>query len=249
MKTPMTRINAHRLFTAATVAAAALSATAAPAQVYQPQPYYSSAVPGGQSYAAQIGPDGYAIQGNGEGRNYPYVRCLNCGEYAPRRQPTRRFVTRPPAAALPKPAKVETTASRIAAKAAAKFEAKAKAKADTKAEAKADVTADTKTNPIIIRDKPVVRVTKRYVDDPPRVIDREVNADEPQAAPAQRGLLNDRRTAVRSAPVALAPRAPLARDDAKNRTIEADAEVTIIGPDRMSIRLFRKGQRPSAAQD
>jgi hypothetical protein len=36
------------------------------------------------------------------------------------------------------------------------------------------------------------------------------------------------------------------RDDNKQRVIHADAEVTILGPDRMNIRLFRKGQGPKA---
>jgi hypothetical protein len=32
------------------------------------------------------------------------------------------------------------------------------------------------------------------------------------------------------------------RDSGQARTIKADAEVTILGPDRMNIRLFRKGR-------
>ena len=32
------------------------------------------------------------------------------------------------------------------------------------------------------------------------------------------------------------------RDSDQARTIEADAQVTILGPDRMNIRLFRKGR-------
>jgi len=38
------------------------------------------------------------------------------------------------------------------------------------------------------------------------------------------------------------------RDDNKKRVIKADAEITILGPDRMSIRLFRKGQGPRPAR-
>jgi hypothetical protein len=36
------------------------------------------------------------------------------------------------------------------------------------------------------------------------------------------------------------------RRDGRKRVIAADAEVTIFGPDRISIRLFRKGQGPRA---
>jgi hypothetical protein len=88
----------------------------------------------------------------------------------------------------------------------------------------------------IVRDKPVVVTTKRYVDDPPRVIERNVIVDdEPTRAPRQRGLIQ---------PPAAGE--SIRRDDNKKRVIQADAEVTILGPDRMSIRLFRKGQRPKA---
>jgi hypothetical protein len=36
--------------------------------------------------------------------------------------------------------------------------------------------------------------------------------------------------------------------DKKARIIRAEAEVTILGPDRMSIRLFRKGGRGADAK-
>src|ERR1019366_6155032 len=36
------------------------------------------------------------------------------------------------------------------------------------------------------------------------------------------------------------------RENGKQRVIRAEAEVTILGPDRMNIRLFRKGQRSNA---
>ena len=70
----------------------------------------------------------------------------------------------------------------------------------------------------VVREKPIVVETKRYVDDPPRVIERHhVVEDE--------------------------PRQPHGKRDTKGnevRVIHAEAEVTILGPDRMSIRLFRK---------
>ncbi len=69
----------------------------------------------------------------------------------------------------------------------------------------------------IVRDRPVVLETKRYVDDPPRIVER--------------------RRAVEDEPMM-----PSGRDRAgqKKRVIHADAEITIIGPDRMTIRLLRK---------
>jgi hypothetical protein len=80
--------------------------------------------------------------------------------------------------------------------------------------------------PKIVRDPPVVRETRRYVDDPPRIIERRQVVDD------DTGTVEPEQT----------PR----RDDTKKRVIAADAEVTILGPDRMSIRLFRKGQGPKA---
>jgi hypothetical protein len=78
----------------------------------------------------------------------------------------------------------------------------------------------------IVRDRPVVVEHQRIVDDPPRIIER-------------RHVVDDEAGTVE-------PEKAASRDDNKKRVIQADAEVTILGPDRMSIRLFRKGQGPKA---
>ncbi|HXD46835.1 MAG TPA: hypothetical protein VN655_17045 [Pseudolabrys sp.] len=89
----------------------------------------------------------------------------------------------------------------------------------------------------IVRDKPVVIEHERVVDDPPRVIERRHYVeDAPPAKP-------HRRTAKVEADV-MAP----AEKKAGKRVIRAEAEVTILGPDRMSIRLFRKGKAGAAAK-
>lgn len=88
----------------------------------------------------------------------------------------------------------------------------------------------------IVRDPPVVIETQRIVDDPPRVIERH-HAVEDAPPPARR---------KHSASEEREPNKRASSDNTKKRVIEADAEVTIIGPDRMSIRLFRKGQGPKA---
>ena len=77
-----------------------------------------------------------------------------------------------------------------------------------------DVKIDKK---IVVREKPVVRKHYRVIDDPPIVVQREI--DERQLPPA-----------------------PPARAEhpSAGRIIHAEAEVTILGPDRMSIRLYRK---------
>ncbi len=72
-----------------------------------------------------------------------------------------------------------------------------------------------------------MRETRRVVNDPPRIIERRTVVDD------EAGTVETEQ-------------APSSRDDNKKRVIQADAEVTILGPDRMSIRLFRKGQGPKA---
>ena len=89
----------------------------------------------------------------------------------------------------------------------------------------------------IVRDAPVVVEHQRIVDDPPRVVTRR-HIIEDQADGSQTTTVED------DAPPS--PRASRNGDANKKRVIQADAEVTIIGPDRMSIRLFRKGQGPKA---
>lgn len=93
----------------------------------------------------------------------------------------------------------------------------------------------------VVRLKPIVIETTRVVDDPPKVIVRKHYVDD-TATTASLPPARGKRAAV------VQERAPEAkpRDDGKKRVIEADAEVTILGPDRMSIRLFRKGQGAQA---
>lgn len=97
----------------------------------------------------------------------------------------------------------------------------------------------------IVRGKPIVIETTHVVDDPPKVIVRKRYVDDTTAS-IPRGK---QKVAVEE------PAAPKAegskRDDSKKRVIEADAEVTIIGSDRMSIRLFRKrgGAQAKASAD
>jgi hypothetical protein len=70
---------------------------------------------------------------------------------------------------------------------------------------------------IVVREKPIVKNHYRVVDDPPIVIERHISEDQ---------LMSGVGHAEQVAPA--------------GRVIRAEAEVTIIGPDRMSIRLFRK---------
>lgn len=88
----------------------------------------------------------------------------------------------------------------------------------------------------VARDPPVVVETKRYVDDAPRVIERRhVVEDVPVRSRRNQTATEDRDTSKL-----------MSGGDSKRRVIQADAEITILGPDRMSIRLFRKRHGRSA---
>jgi hypothetical protein len=107
------------------------------------------------------------------------------------------------------------------------------ATSNTKPKASEDITASVDKTPdnkkitrtIVVREKPIVRNTYRVVEHPPIVVQREVGEDHVAEGegPAQ------------GSPLAAPQGTPLAR-----RTIRAEAEITILGPDRMSIRLYRK---------
>lgn len=79
---------------------------------------------------------------------------------------------------------------------------------------KKDVEIDKK---IVVREKPVVRKHIRVVDDPPIVVRREIDEH---------------------GEVVSEGRVPY--PGGGGRVIHAEAEVTILGPDRMNIRLYRK---------
>ena len=93
----------------------------------------------------------------------------------------------------------------------------------------------------VVREKPIVRETTRYVDDPPRVVERFQTADgEPVHPKDKRAKATD----ASGARVIRRNGGPIGNGE--KRVISADAEITILGPDRMSIRLFRKGNGPKA---
>jgi hypothetical protein len=91
----------------------------------------------------------------------------------------------------------------------------------------------------VVREKPIVHETTRYVDDPPRVVERRHYVE---GRPAR----SSRKRA--DAAQASAGARVISRDGVRGevRTFSAEAEITILGRDRMNIRLFRKGSRPDA---
>jgi hypothetical protein len=77
---------------------------------------------------------------------------------------------------------------------------------------------------VVVREKPVVRRHIRVVDNPPIVVRREIDENGQ--------VLSEQRVP----PVQAQSPAPMGG----GRVIHAEAEVTILGPDRMNIRLYRK---------
>jgi hypothetical protein len=205
------------------VAAVLLPASAARAQVYgasQPAPLYPYAMQnsaGDRPYAIEVSPGTYMIQRNAPARAYPYLRSQRSG---------RGILTQP------------------ASPAAGKFDRPHKPVDHALVEElrQRHQGKDNVNTTQIVRDAPVVRETRRIVDDPPRVITRKhIIEDQPDGSQTM--------TVEESAPEQPRQAAPVqrpSRDDNKKRVIQADAEVTILGPDRMMIRLFRKGQGPKA---
>lgn len=79
-----------------------------------------------------------------------------------------------------------------------------------------------------VRFAPAVVETKRYLDDPMHVIER-------------RHAVEDERTrSFHEQPATEDIARSPGRDNGKKRVIPAEAEITILGPDNMNIRLFRK---------
>ena len=99
----------------------------------------------------------------------------------------------------------------------------------------------------IVREKPVVIETKRYVDDPPRVIERYTVVDDNKPARVKGKQIATAETGEPA--VADKRKANDKANDNVKRVINAEAEITILGPDRMNIRLFRKGHKANASAE
>ena len=232
-KKPMPR-HSRRLAVLVVIAAALLPAAAAQAQYYAaaaPPPLYPYAVPQRQPYAVQVAPNTYVIH--------------RPAAAAPR---LRRCVTAaPPPISVHRARRIDRAHKQVDRALVEELRKRSERK-EAAVEAKKDAVGDSvnkrtvyKTKKIV-RDRPVVIVHKRYVDDPPRVIDRAVAVEDAPRTDCNRGLMTrcDTVTApVVSAP-APAPFVRLGRAAGKRRVIDADAEITILGPDRMNIRLYRK---------
>lgn len=99
----------------------------------------------------------------------------------------------------------------------------------------------------VVREKPVVIETKRYVDDPPRVIEKYNVVDDKVADGKPARAKRKRVATIETGDVPAADKRK--GKDQVRRVINAEAEITILGPDRMSIRLFRKGSKANASAD
>lgn len=206
--------------------AALLPASSAQAQWYSsvsqpPPPLYPYAVPSDRPYAVEVSPGMYVIQRPAASRPHPYVRTRHADKPA--------SAPRAPASDRPH---VQVDRALVD---------------ELRKRSKIKHTSVNTTK--IVRDPPVVIETKRYVDDPPRIIERyHVEGEKPVTRPGkrvavvepdiQRDTTKHKRTHKS---------AGKSRGEEK-RVIEADAEITILGADRMNIRLFRKGGAKANAQ-
>jgi hypothetical protein len=225
----------------ALLAAAALCmlpVTAAQAQWYSSYPP-AGANPYGVSpqrpYAVEVAPNTYVIHRPAKPRAKTQVRCVDCEQPPPvGEHPRRRHADR---------ALIDELAKR---------------------HVKTKVIHTTKT----VREKPVVIEHERVVDDPPRIIERRrITEDVGRGLITKRRVVGENEVVIqpggppphvkrgRSAKVERPAKRKHVSSDVKakratehatlgakgRRVIEADAEVTILGPDRMNIRLFRKG--------
>ena len=110
----------------------------------------------------------------------------------------------------------------------------------------------------IVHDKPIVHETTRYVEDPPRVVERYRVVEDKRPGHHREQVVVEDRGGVLEKPagkhaakiiaknsieknVKHADKAAGKHDGNEKRVIQAEAEITILGPDRMTIRLFRKG--------
>jgi hypothetical protein len=90
-----------------------------------------------------------------------------------------------------------------------------------------------------VRDEPTVIEHERYVDEPPRVIEQQVITEEaPVRARCNRGLFVRCDGGYRGIGQY---GGEYSGEYGGQRVINADAQITIIGPDRMSIELHRRG--------
>ena len=211
-----------------TVCAACLVPAMAPAaQWYEgqgvrggqrPPPLYPYELQPGQAYAVEVAPGTYVIHHPGQGRAYPAPRRVR--HAVPRHRPASAATSRPKRTHANR-VLIEELRRRDARRAVKKVVKKPVKQAAKRTGHKAGKTASRKPDRIvrtrkIVHDKPLVIVTRRVVEDPPKVITRRHYVDDKPA-----GIRN-----------------------VEPRVIHADAEITILGPDRMSIRLVRKPGEP-----
>jgi hypothetical protein len=106
----------------------------------------------------------------------------------------------------------------------------------------------------IVHEKPIIRETTRYVDDPPRVIERYRVVEDKRSGHQSESVVVEDRGGVLKKPAGKRTANNNIKSNVKHadktagkhggdekRVIQAEAEITILGPDRMTIRLFRKG--------
>lgn len=211
-------------------AAALMPAAGAQAQWYssvprqQPAPLYPYAVQSNQPYAVQVAPNTYVIQRPAAAPTEPpRARKHRAGKPAPVKQAAAK----------------KHRHSKVDPKLVEELRDRLKVKTAT-----ATPTATINTKRVVVK-PPIVKETKRYVDDPPRVVERYQVVDDRVEHLHNKRASNE----PHDGGAVVIKRKGAGLGGGEKRVIDADAEITILGPDRMSIRLFRKGSKANASAD
>jgi hypothetical protein len=198
----------HKAAILTIVVASLLPLTGAQAQWYgsvsrSSPPLYPYAVPRDQPYAVEVAPNTYFIRRPSAARTNSYVR----GRHANN------------------PVRVQSAPARD------RRHGKARRALIEEMQHRSRIKRTAVNATMIVRDPPVVIETRRGVENPPRVIQRQHGTKDK--------LIRSRDKRMAVAKQDSAKHKFRAGD--KNRVVRADAEVTILGPDRMIIKLFRIG--------
>lgn len=197
------------------------SVQSAPAPLY---PYAQPSRSASQPYAVEVAPGAYVIHRPGEAaarrahRAAPQASQATSSQAKPSRVKTD-------------PALVDELREQAAGKKTAVKQTAAKQTAG-----KQSVINTTR----VVYEKPKIVETKRYVDLPPRVVERYTVVDDTDGG---KKVEIDAPAAEAQGKTGKSSKGP-ANGSAKggHRVIQADAEITILGPDRMTIQLYRKGE-------
>jgi hypothetical protein len=209
------------------------SVQSAPAPLY---PYAQPSRSASQPYAVEVAPGAYVIHRPGEAA----ARRAHRAAPAPKAWQSNPSQANPsqarPSRVKTDPALVDELREQAAGKKAAVKQTAVKQTAAKQTAGKQSVINTTR----VIYEKPKIVETKRYVDLPPRVVERYTVVDDTDGG---KKVEIDAPAAEAQGKTGKPAKGPAkGPNKGGHRVIQADAEITILGPDRMTIQLYRKGE-------